>query len=151
MTGAQRYLLRALACLGIMAFPGLLLSVAVGQKEGQEAPVVIAAKMPLYPIMARAARIQGVVKMKVTTDGKKVAAVDKLSGPPMLVKFAHENILTWEFLEHKPTTFVTTFEYVIEGPDACMYTNGMSVLNLPMEIHLRVRGLKTCDPAVEIK
>ena len=69
----------------------------------------------------------------------------------MLVKFAKENILTWEFVKHKPTTFITTFEYVIEGPDQCMYSNGASVLNLPLEIRISAKGLKTCDPAVEIK
>jgi hypothetical protein len=113
--------------------------------------VVIAGKMPLYPIMARLARVEGVVKIRVTTDGEKVTSLEAESGPPMLVKFAKENILTWEFVKHKPTTFITTFEYVIEGPDQCMYSNGASVLNLPLEIRISAKGLKTCDPAVEIK
>jgi hypothetical protein len=128
-----------------------ILSPALAQKAEQEIPLIIAGKMPLYPIMARAARIQGIVKVSVTTDGKKVTSLDAESGPPMLVKAAKENILTWEFLEHKPTTFVTTFEYVIEGPDQCMYTNGTSVLNLPLEIRISAKGIKTCDPAAEIK
>jgi hypothetical protein len=32
-----------------------------------------------------------------------------------------------------------------------MYSNGASVLNLPLEIRISAKGLKTWDPAVEIK
>jgi hypothetical protein len=126
-----------------------MLSPALAQKAEQELPVIIAGKMPLYPIMARAARIQGIVKVRVRTDGKKVIGFDAESGPPMLVRFTKENILTWEFFDHKPTTFVTTFEYVIEEPALCGYSNGTSVLNLPLKIQINVKGLETCDPAAK--
>ena len=107
--------------------------------------------MPIYPIMARAARVQGVVKIKATTDGKRVVAADVLSGPPMLAKFAKENLLTWEFMDHKPTTFVATFDYVIEGSAQCGYSNAVSELNLPLEIRITAKGLKTCDPAAVVE
>jgi outer membrane biosynthesis protein TonB len=71
-----------------------LLSNGLAQKAEQELPLVIAGKMPLYPIMARLARVEGVVKIRVTTDGEKVTSLEAESGPPMLVKFAKENILT---------------------------------------------------------
>jgi siroheme synthase (precorrin-2 oxidase/ferrochelatase) len=69
----------------------------------------------------------------------------------MLVNFAKENILTWEFTEHRPTTFVTTFEYAIEKPERCDFSNSVSVLRPPLEIHISTKGLETCDPAAEIK
>ena len=147
---AKRYPIRKFLGVGLMILTGML-SNGLAQKAEQELPLVIAGKMPLYPIMARLARVEGVVKIRVTTDGEKVTSFEAESGPPMLVKFAKENILTWEFVKHKPTTFITTFEYVIEGPDQCMYSNGASVLNLPLEIRISAKGLKTCDPAVEIK
>jgi hypothetical protein len=121
------------------------------QTSEQALPVVIDGKMPIYPVMARCARIQGVVTVKVTTDGKKVTALGEGSGPPMLVKFVKENISTWEFLQHKPISFVTTFTYVIEGPYHCEYTNSSTVLHLPLEVRISAEGLKTCDPAAEIK
>jgi hypothetical protein len=94
--------LRNLASVALMVLSGML-TPAAAQRAEQNIPLVVDGKMPLYPILARAARIQGVVKIKVTTDGKKVTSVDAESGPPMLVKFAKENILTWEFTAHKPT------------------------------------------------
>lgn len=151
MIHAKCYLRRISSAVVLMILCGMLPLASLAQKADQELPLVVAGKLPLYPIMARAARVQGVVKIKVTTDGKKVTSVDVESGPPMLVKFAKEDILSWEFTEHKPTAFVTTFEYVIEEPAECGYSNGAAVLKLPLEVHISVKGLKTCDPATEIK
>lgn len=151
MTRAKRTFIRTFIAVGLMTLCGTLPGAVPAQSGRQELPLVIAGKMPLYPTMARLARIQGVVKIKVKTDGEKVSSLDAESGPPMLVRFAKENILTWEFVKHKPTTFVTTFEYVIEGPDQCIYTNGTSVLNLPLEVRISAKGLMTCDPSTGIK
>ena len=150
MIHTKCYLMRISSAVVLMILCGML-SPAFAQKAEQELPVVIAGKMPLYPLVANHAWIQGIVKIKVTTDGEKVTTLEVESGPPMLVQAAKEVILTWEFLKHRPTTFVTTFEYVIEGPSQCMFTNGTSVLNLPLEIHISAKGLKTCDPAAEVK
>ncbi len=135
-------LVRSITCIAL-----LLGSVVLAQDAKHEVPLVIGGKIPVYPIMARAARIEGIVKVRVTTDGEKVGSVQIESGPPMLVKFVKENVLTWEFTKHNPTTFVTTFEYVLEGPDQCSYSNGVSVLRLPLEARISAHGLKTCDPA----
>ncbi len=150
MTHEKRYPMRMFAGVGLMILGGVL-SPVFGQKAQQEVPLLTAGVMPLYPRMALAARIQGVVKIRVTTDGKKVASLEAESGPPMLARAAEENIRTWEFDEHKPTTFETTFEYVIEEPAECEYSNGAAVLKLPLEVRISSKGLKTCDPAVEIK
>lgn len=83
MIDAKRYPMRKLVGVGLMIFGGMV-SPAFAQKAEQQLPLVVAGEMPLYPIMARAARVQGVVKIKVTTDGKKVTDVDAESGPPML-------------------------------------------------------------------
>jgi hypothetical protein len=112
-----------------------------------ELPIVKAGAMPLYPVIAQAARISGVVKIRVTTDGKKVASLDSENGPAMLVKAAKEIILTWTFEDHQPTSFVTTFEYRIEEPSQCGYSNGIVVLHLPAEVQVRANGLMTCDPS----
>jgi len=149
MSRAKVYLIRKF--LGVGLIVGGTLSPALGQTAKQETPLLIAGTIPLYPRMALAAQIQGTVKIRVVTDGKRVVSLEAESGPPMLVKAAKDNILTWEFGEHKPMTFVTTFEYVIEEPAECGFSNGASVLNLPLEVRISAKGLKTCDPAVAIK
>lgn len=151
MIHAKCYLMRVPSAVALILLCGMPPLSILAQKASQELPLVTAGKLPLYPIMARAARVQGVVKIKVTTDGKKVVSIDVESGPPMLVKFAKENILTWEFSAHKPTTFVTMFDYVIEEPAQCGYSNDALVLKLPLEVGISAKGLKTCDPAAEIK
>jgi hypothetical protein len=93
-------LLRKVIGIGMMMLGGFA-ATSPAQTSEQALPVVIDGKMPIYPVMARCARIQGVVTVKVTTDGKKVTALGEGSGPPMLVKFVKENISTWEFLQHK--------------------------------------------------
>jgi len=148
---AKCYLMRISSAVVLMILCGMPPLASLAQKADQELPLVIAGKIPFYPIMARAARIQGVVKIRVVTDGEKVTSADVESGPPMLARFAKENVLTWEFSKHKPTTFVATFEYEIEGPNQCTYSNGSSTLNLPLEVRIIAKGVETCDPAAEIK
>jgi hypothetical protein len=123
--------------------------VAYTQAADEEVPLIRNGKMPIYPIMARAARVQGVVKIRVVTNGEKVTSLVLESGPVMLAKFTEENIRTWEFDKHKPTTFVATFEYEIKSPDHCEYRNGSLTLDLPLRAHITVPGLMTCDPSGE--
>jgi hypothetical protein len=145
MIHLKRLLVLAFLDVGVPILSGFA-SPALAQTAEPELPLVVAGKMPLYPTMARLARVTGVVRITVTTDGEKISSLEAVSGPPMLVKFAKDNILTWEFAKHKPTTFITTFDYLIEGPDQCMYSNGSSILNLPLEVRISAKGLKTCDP-----
>jgi hypothetical protein len=138
------------AAVGLVML-GWVGSSALAQKAAREVPLLSAGTVPLYPRMSLAARVQGVVKIRVTTDGKKVSSVEAESGPPMLVAAAKESILAWQFETHKPTTFETTFEYVIEEPAECYFSNSVAVLKLPLEVRISTKGLKTCDPAAETK
>lgn len=144
------YSMRKLLAIGLMMVSGTAASM-LAQNAAPEVPLLSAGTMPLYPRMALAARVQGVVKIRVTTDGRKVSSVEAESGPPMLVAAAKESILTWRFDAHKPTTFETTFDYVIEEPAECYFSNSVAVLKLPLEVRISTKGLKTCDPAVETK
>jgi hypothetical protein len=146
---AKCFWLEKSLCLGLLIAIGAFPSSA--QQAAEELPLVIDAKLPLYPVEANEAHIQGVVKIKVTTDGKKATSLEVVSGPPMLAKYAKENILTWEFANHRPTTFVTTFEYVIEDPGPCGFSNGTSVVHLPLEVRTTAKVVETCDPATPIK
>jgi hypothetical protein len=91
------------------------------------------------------------VTIAVTTDGETVTALSRQSGPPMLVKFTEENIRSWRLSKHQPTTFVSTFHYVIEGPDQCSYTNDASMLRLPLEARIVAKGVMTCDADGDVR
>ena len=93
--------------------------------------------MPLYPRVALLAHIEGIVRIKVATDGNRVSSLNPESGPPMLVEAAKKNIQTWEFEKHKPTSFIATFEYRIEGPPQCGITNATAILHVPLEVQVK--------------
>jgi hypothetical protein len=106
--------------------------------------------MPLYPSLARAARIQGEVKLRVATDGEKVTDVAVEKGPPMLARVARDNIKTWQFAKHPPTVFVTTFAFHLVEQSGCepLNENGRIVLTLPAEVDITATAafLGGCDP-----
>jgi hypothetical protein len=149
MVLAKHYRLPKLLSIGLMII-GYMSLPSFAQDTADELPVVITGEMPLYPLIAQAAHISGIVKVRVTTDGKNVTSLDAESGPAMLVKFVKENIKTWEFLGHKPTTFVTTFEYHIEDTVHCGYSNVTTTLHLPLEVHISANGVMTCDPTTTV-
>lgn len=59
--------------------------------------------------------LQGMVKLKVTTDGHQITDVKLLPSHPVLAEEAVKNVRTWRFADHKPTSFIVTFYYVDEG------------------------------------
>ena len=102
----------ALSCL----VAACVLRVEAQQKVTPELPWVSSAWAPIYPPIARAARIQGLVTLRVTTDGKHVATFDSESGPAFLVIQAKENVRTWEFSRHQPVSFEIRFNYKLFIP-----------------------------------
>src|SRR4051812_26585645 len=72
---------------------------------------VRSASMPLYPRVAPAARVQGTVVLHVSTDGQRISDVQAESGPPVLAQAAMENVKTWPFELHVPTSFDITFQF----------------------------------------
>jgi len=60
-------------------------------------------------------RLQGMVRMQVTTDGHKVVDVKLSPAHPVLAQAAEKNVRTWKFADHTPTSFTVTYFYVREG------------------------------------
>jgi hypothetical protein len=75
---------------------------------------ITAFECPTYPQSARKIRLQGMVRIQVTTDGKKIINL-KVTGHPMLAEAAEKNIRTWKFADDAPTNFSVTYLYVNEG------------------------------------
>lgn len=105
-------------------------------------PVVKFGDIPFYPQLPRIARIQGDVHLRLTTDGSAVISVMVESGQPMLAKAAQENVKTWKFEPHEPTSFPVIFSYHLEEElvthkcDPDIPANGTIVLKLPQQVDI---------------
>lgn len=98
----------AVLLLAIAAVPW---AVSWGQQGSRNLPDVIEHAEAVYPPLARQARIQGKVRLQLTTDGHVVTGVDVEEGHPLLAQAATQNVRTWRFGDHVPGTFEVTFIY----------------------------------------
>jgi hypothetical protein len=121
------------------------------QRPTQDLPVVTDAAVPFYPPRARLAHIAGVVRLQVSTDGEKISEVKLLEGQPVLALAAKENVKSWRLEWHARTTFEATFRYKLLPEFVCESVNPTVILRLPIEVEVSTKGLKTCDPSVEIR
>lgn len=133
----------------------LLLGTGPFKAIGQHAhlPDVTSASVPLYPKITQLAHIEGAVRLRISTDGNRVASVEIQSGQPMLAKAAEENVKTWQFEQHSPTAFEVTFRYRLSPSrcDAecnCDSSERPSVLlQLPTEVEVNAKELLVCGAA----
>lgn len=120
-------------------------------------PKVVSAFVPFYPELARQTHIQGPVTLRVSTDGKRVSAVEAENGHRLLETAAMENAKTWQFEPHVPATFDVTFRYKLLDakcdPECnCEGVERESViLQLPTNVEVSAVVVILCDPAVEIR
>ncbi|MDP1830562.1 MAG: energy transducer TonB [Geothrix sp.] len=112
---------------------------AMEKGSGGSIPIISSAKLPIYPANARIANINGTVKMKVSTDGGSVAKVISLEGPPMLVNAAKEMISEWKFLQHDPTEFTVTIQYLL----ATTPTRASDVVVFDLGKKIVIKGFRT--------
>jgi outer membrane biosynthesis protein TonB len=82
----------------------LVLPASVPNLAAQEVsdvlPKVVQHLEPRYPPLARQTRIQGEVRVKVTTDGESVRTAEAQAGHPLLRGAAEDNVRTWKFVTH---------------------------------------------------
>ena len=147
----QWYNVVRVASVPIFLVLGLGPTMSTAQQSKVPLPTVAVAEVPFYPPIARVAGIEGVVHLRLSTDGKRVSAVSVESGPPALVQAAQDNVKTWQFKDHSPTTFQTIFRYKILPGSECEMDSGTVLLQLPKEVEVRAKGVQTCDPAVDSK
>jgi hypothetical protein len=99
------------------------------------------------------ARIRGVVRLRVSTDGKSVSSVEIVSGPPLLARLASDNVKTWLFKPHAPTSFDVTFHYKLLRPTKCDSNCNCEfpgkegvLLQLPAQVDLSAKIPMACSP-----
>ncbi len=132
----------------------LFLAVAAGQSasapgSGSPRPAdlkVIHMDDPIYPPLARQARISGDVRIRVTTDGLAVTGTSVIEGHAMLKTAAEENLRSWKFAPHEATSFVVTFRYKFSGEEKCEFLPPVVTLHLPQEVDIVQAPEWTCDP-----
>jgi TonB family protein len=92
------------------------------------------ADVPLYPQMARVARIVGTVEVQVTVSNGKVVNTELKSspkGPPLLSQATLDNIQTWRFYKLDSGTFTTKFIYELKTYKTLDSLNSKAELQLP--------------------
>jgi Gram-negative bacterial TonB protein C-terminal len=104
---------------GILVLLVLLASAPnmMAQEIPHALPKVVQHSEPIYPPLARQTRIDGEVRLKVTTDGEFVRTAEVETGHPLLRGAAEENVKTWKFVTHTPGTFHVTFRYKLLSSD----------------------------------
>ena len=90
------------------------------------------AEVPMYPQLARTARIFGTVEVQVTVKDGRVAKTEVKSGPPVLTRGTVENIQTWRFYPLVNATFTTKFIYKLEEKEPLDTQNSKAELQLPL-------------------
>jgi len=85
---------------------------ATAQNYGPAKSSITTFDCPTYPPKAEAMGLQGMVELQVTTDGHRVTNIKLISGHPVLAQAAEENVNTWQFADHAPTTFPVTYFFI---------------------------------------
>jgi hypothetical protein len=123
--------------------PSIILSLAgwsiAAQHPGVALPMIASAQVPLYPPAARHANVEGVVHLKITTDGHRVVATHIDDGHKLLATAAEENARTWQFSLHEPTTFTVTYTYKLVENWKGDPNNPAVVLRFPTEVEVSTR------------
>lgn len=115
------------------AFGGMYFN-AIGQEQTPALPMVSAAPVPLYPPLARQTNTQGIIHVKIQTDGQKVVQTGVEETNKLLSTAAKENAKNWEFSKHTPVSFTITYRYRLA--DECDSNNPTVTLHLPTEVEV---------------
>jgi hypothetical protein len=120
-------------------------------------PTVVSASVPFYPRTLQVAHIEGTIPLRVATHGRRVSSIEIESGQPMLAQAAKENVETWQFEEHSPTSFELTFRYKLlpakcDPKCNCDDSDKSTVLlQLPDEVEVSATEVPICSRAAEDK
>ncbi|MCL4797459.1 MAG: energy transducer TonB [Bryobacteraceae bacterium] len=135
--------------INVAVLLGMFIPTFAPQQSKAVLPMIAGGAVPLYPPLARAAKVEGIVHVKVTTDGVKVVTAQAEDGNRLLADSAEENARTWRFSKHEPTSFTVTYRFRL---DANADPNNPTVtLRFPAEVDVSIAPLVLSDPAPEIR
>jgi hypothetical protein len=133
---------KALVLLLLVTVSAAPVTTAQGTKSPQYL-LVLQGDLPLYPALARTARVSGSVLVQVTVKDGEVAATEVISGHPLLAPATTGNIKTWKFDKKIDATFTTTFTYQLEKEETSeMLSNPKIELELPTLVKITARPTK---------
>jgi hypothetical protein len=127
------------------------ISIATAQASKISLPMIAGAAVPLYPPLARAAHIEGIVHVRITTDGHRVIDAHVEDGNKLLAAAAEENVRTWQFATHQQTTFIVTYRYKLDAGLKGSPNNPTVTLRLPTEVEVSTTPLVINDPQADVK
>jgi hypothetical protein len=119
--------------------------------ESDLMPFLLDGKMPVYPSLARQARISGKVRFRVKIEKGVVKDVQLIhSDHPLLVDPTLRNILTWRFEESATVNVETEFVYeLLRKEEVAASENPVVELRIPTRVRLvakPVRPTVSIDP-----
>jgi len=101
-------------------------------KENDASPEVVNFDVPFYSLLARRAKIEGIVHVKVKTDGKVAVEAKAEDGNKILAKLSELNAITWKFRLHEPVSFTIKYKYKLVKNDS----QKKLILRLPHEVEI---------------
>jgi outer membrane biosynthesis protein TonB len=108
--------------LAVIAGPSAAL---LAQESAKALPEVTEHRIPVYPPLARQARIQGSVRLRLMTNGHAVTDVVVLEGHPLLTRSATDSVRTWKFVDHVPGAFDVTFDFRLPEDETFLQQPGI--------------------------
>ena len=139
----------------LMFWLGVLLSgqLLVAQ-QAREYPLVLRADAPVYPPLARMAKITGKIEAEFTIKGGEVVAAEAKTGHPFLVKATTDNIRSWHFAPEVNGRFTATFMYELHGSETASMQNPKVEMQLPALVKIIAAPTRPscndCEPGAEI-
>jgi hypothetical protein len=132
----------------ITSLPSFLVK---AQESKVAPPKVTTIDVPVYPPLARAAHVEGIVRIKITTDGQRVTATQVEDGHKLLAAAAEENAKTWHFAAHEPATITVTYRYKLMAGLKGDPSSPTITLRLPNEVQISTVPLTISDPGAQVK
>jgi len=114
------------------------------QMRGADASlIVVRAEVPLYPALAVAARLSGVVHVRISIKDGSVRSVDATStAPPILVSAAKDNVGTWRFAPDVSSTVEVTYIYELAKEESVVRENPRITMDLPSLVRITAKPVK---------
>jgi TonB family protein len=96
----------------------VVLVAALFTAQGRAFSQVVHFESPRYPDLARQARIEGTVKVRVNLNAAgTVVSMQVLGAPPLLMEEVERNASKWTFAPGKQESTEISYEFRLEKPD----------------------------------